>query len=95
MTVPSGARERTMKFRIVLLACGLAIIAPSSSFAISVELAKRCRAMAIKAYPPALAGSKTGDAQQERNYFNVCIAKNGRMDGDAPKATVAAPQKNK
>lgn len=74
-----------MTFR-VLLACAFMTYASESAMAISADLAKRCRAMTIKAYPPVLAGSKKGDAQEERNYFSTCISKNGQMDAESPKS---------
>ena len=49
--------------------------------AISVELAKKCRAFAIKAHPTPTAGTKaTGAAKAERDYFHACVAKNGKME---------------
>jgi hypothetical protein len=43
---------------------------------ISAELAKKCRALAIKAHP-----NKAGRAyaQAQRDYFQDCIAKGGNM----------------
>jgi hypothetical protein len=52
--------------------------------AIDAELAKKCRAMAIKAYPPQPAGSKSRHAEAERAYFRNCVARGGNMpDGPA------------
>jgi hypothetical protein len=54
--------------------------------AISVELAKACRQMALKTYPPKLPGSKAGNAKAGRNYYNDCIAKKAIMPGsETPK----------
>jgi len=53
--------------------------------AISTDLAKKCRDMAIKAHPPEPAGTK-GYAQAERDFYAVCISKNGEM-------TIRGPQK--
>jgi hypothetical protein len=49
-----------------------------SADAISVELAKNCRALAIKSHPPTPAGT-TPYAQAERDYFRECVDKNGDM----------------
>jgi hypothetical protein len=38
------------------------------------ELAKTCHALALKAYPTQRAGSKTGSAQAQRDYFQDCVA---------------------
>jgi hypothetical protein len=46
---------------------------------ISVELAKKCRALALKAHLTKPAGSKNGYAQAQRDYFQDCIAKGGNM----------------
>jgi hypothetical protein len=43
------------------------------------ELAKTCRALAIKAHPTQPAGSSTASAQAQRDYFKECIAKRGNM----------------
>ena len=53
----------------------------------TAELAKKCRELEIKAYPPKPAGStKIGIAQEERDYFARCIRKGGNMDnGDVKK----------
>ena len=47
---------------------------------ISAELAKKCRALAIKAHPTERAGSRAGAyAQAQRDYFQDCIAKGGNI----------------
>lgn len=49
--------------------------------AISVELAKKCRAMAVKAHPTQIAGTKpTGAEKAQRDYFRECVAKDGKME---------------
>ena len=45
---------------------------------ISAELAKKCRALAIKAHPNERAGT-IPYAQAQRDYFQTCIAKGGNM----------------
>ena len=45
---------------------------------ISAEVAKKCRALAIKAHPTERAGT-TPYAQAQREYFQECIAKRGNM----------------
>jgi hypothetical protein len=67
---------------ITMLSIGIAIAGATAShpaFAISADLAKKCRDMAIKAHPFDIAGSKTGSAAAERSYFNECVAKGGNM----------------
>jgi hypothetical protein len=54
------------------------------AFAISATLAKTCREMAIKNYPPKRPGSKTGNADAQRRFFRDCISKNGVMPNDTP-----------
>jgi hypothetical protein len=44
----------------------------------SAELAKKCRALAIKAHPTERAGT-TPYARAQREYFQECIAKRGNM----------------
>ena len=52
---------------------------------ISAELAKKCRALAIKAHPTERAGTGAY-AQAQRDYFQDCIAKGGNMP-DEPHTT--------
>ena len=47
-----------------------------SANAISVDLAKKCRALAIKSHPPTRAGTAPY-AHAERDYFRECVDKNG------------------
>ena len=47
--------------------------------ALTAKLAKKCRAMMVQAYPPVTAGSATGDAQQDREFFHACVAQDGKM----------------
>jgi len=51
---------------------------------ISAELAKTCRALAIKAHPTQPAGSRTASGQAQRDYFQECVAKGGNMQNAIP-----------
>jgi hypothetical protein len=62
-----------------LVALSLVAVPALAQSAISGELAKKCRELAIKAHPTQPAGSKTGAGQAQRDYFRECIAKNGDM----------------
>ena len=68
-----------------LVAAALAALPSAAQSAISAELAKKCRELAIKAHPTLPAGSKGGAEQAQRDYFRECIAKNGDMNSDARK----------
>ena len=59
--------------------------------AITVELAKKCRDLAIKAHPYRKAGERKGTAQAERDYFGKCVANDGNM----PAEPAAADQNGK
>jgi hypothetical protein len=63
---------------------------PSPAGAISVELAKRCRGMAIAAHPPTIPGTMAY-AQAERDFFRQCVAKNGNMQDTGKGNPPAAP----
>jgi hypothetical protein len=52
------------------------ILSGSPAMAISAELAKKCRDLAIKAHPPSPAGTSSY-AQAERDFFSYCVSKNG------------------
>lgn len=45
---------------------------------ISVELAKKCRALMVKAHPTILFGP-TGTAAAQRAYFAECVRRSGNM----------------
>jgi hypothetical protein len=76
-------------FSVALALIALTSMATPAS-AISADLAKKCRAMAIKSHPPIIPGAKTGNSQAERTFYLQCISNGGAApDNDTPK--VAAP----
>jgi hypothetical protein len=56
----------------------------------SAALARICRELSIKAHPTVPAGSAKGHAQLQREYFQECIARGGKMGDDASKPDGAA-----
>jgi hypothetical protein len=53
--------------------------------AITVELAKKCRQMAINSHPPPIPPGNKAYAVAERSFFQECVKKNGDMtDGGSP-----------
>jgi hypothetical protein len=62
----------------------------ASAQAITADLAKKCREMAIKAHPTLPAGSPTGYAAAQRSFFNECVAKQGNMAETKPPETNAS-----
>ncbi|WP_407117210.1 hypothetical protein [Bradyrhizobium sp. LMG 9283] len=78
---------------LVGLACALTLAAPATASAITAEVARACDAAMAKAFPPRqignpAAGSTKGTAKDKREYFQKCVANNGKVDdmpGDAPK----------
>ena len=71
-----------IRFTGGLCACAVLAAAFASTatpaHAISAELAKKCRELAIKAHPPAPVG--TPYAAAERQYYLDCIAKGGKVE---------------
>jgi hypothetical protein len=65
----------------------------NSATAITVELAKKCRAMSIRAHPPTLPGVKTGTAQAERDYYRACVANKGAVSTDDTQRTTVPGEK--
>jgi len=53
---------------------------PTVASSITAELAKKCRAMAIKAYPTVLAGNRKGSAENQREFFQHCVERNGDIE---------------
>jgi hypothetical protein len=67
-----------------------AVVSPAA--AISADLAKKCREMAIKAHPPEPVGTSPY-AQLERDFFSNCVAKNGEAPGsDKEKGQTSSPR---
>ena len=65
----------------ILLAVTVLLPASQPASALTAELAKKCRQMALKAHPPQLAGTKsTGVEKAQRDFFKECVAKNGKME---------------
>ena len=62
-----------------LAACALVSMQTPAS-ALTAELAKKCRALAVKAHPTTVPGKKTGSEQAQRDYFRDCVAKDGNVD---------------
>jgi hypothetical protein len=84
---PQGGKFIAMKKWLKSLAVFIVIasiaylLTAQEASAISVELAKKCRALAIKAHPAPKVGTKaTGADKAQREYFQSCVAKNGKME---------------
>ncbi|AMA61528.1 hypothetical protein BCCGELA001_28220 [Bradyrhizobium sp. CCGE-LA001] len=70
--------------------------APATASAITAEVARACDAAVAKAFPPRqignpAAGSAKGTGKEQREYFQKCVANNGKVD-DTP---AAAPKDSK
>ena len=93
-----------VRIKMVVAALGLgaamhvALEGCNQADAITVNLAKKCRALAIEAHPYKLPGQRgQGSAKAERDYFNECVARGGNMPPESthgePPAIPAEPQK--
>lgn len=82
-----NAPTRISALLALAVAALCAAAAPVS--ALDPVLAKMCREKALEAHPYKPAGSSGGSAQAQRNYYNECIAKGGKMD---PEPQAAEPQ---
>jgi hypothetical protein len=60
----------------------LAVCGAAPAGAISVDLAKKCRDLAVKAHPPPTPPGNKAYAEAERAFFATCVAKNGQMQSD-------------
>nr|WP_246556934.1 hypothetical protein [Bradyrhizobium liaoningense] len=76
----------------------LTLGAPATASAITAEVARACDAAVAKAFPPRqvgnpAAGSAKGSGKDQREYFQKCVANNGKVDdipADAPKGNKPA-----
>jgi hypothetical protein len=74
-----------LKFACAVAGLVFVAVAPmaDSASATSVEIAKKCRALTAKAFPPRqignpAAGSTAGTGADERAYFDECVAKESK-----------------
>jgi hypothetical protein len=70
------------------------VLGPTSNHAaaVTVEVARKCRALTTAAYPPRepgnpAAGSAKGSGRVQQDYFNKCVANGGKMDDTTQKQT--------
>ena len=84
-------RERGMLTRLkgagalVALMSATLLAVPDPAAAISVEVAKKCRALMANEFPPRVpgnpaAGSAKGSGADQRAYFSKCVANGGNME---------------
>jgi hypothetical protein len=78
--------------KLVCAALLLIAVGPmtTGASAITVEVAKACNVLTDKAFPPRqagnpAAGSAKGTAQDQRAYFNKCVANGGKVDDSGAK----------
>ena len=70
----------TRSSALFALALGAQFLFPGTASALDPALAKICREKAIEAHPTKPAGSSSGHAKAQREYYNQCIANEGKMD---------------
>jgi hypothetical protein len=74
----------------MIAVCAAVVTAAAPAQAqISESLAKQCRDMMIKAHPTELYG-QTGTAARQRDYFQLCIKRQGKMDSDSEPTTTGS-----
>ncbi len=82
--------------KLIGLALVLTLGAPVTASAVTAEVARACDAVLAKAFPPKqignpAAGSSRGRAKERREYYNKCVANNGKVD-DVPADTPQGQQ---
>jgi len=86
---------RVRRLQLLLLACiGAALASPLSTepaSAITAELAKKCRQLALEAHPPVRAGTKAGTSAEFRAFYQSCLANNGTPPSTGAKAGSGSP----
>ena len=70
----------TLPSALFALALGALFLFTGTASALDPALAKICREKAIEAHPTKPAGSSSGHAKAQREYYNQCIANEGKMD---------------
>jgi hypothetical protein len=74
-----------LKAALVGLVCFAVAPMTDAASAVSVRVAKKCDALAAKAFPPRefgnpAAGSAKGTGREERAYYKKCVANGGKVD---------------
>src|SRR5258708_20090280 len=65
---------------ITIFVCAAAMaVATSAQAQITADVARQCRAMMLKAHPTMMYG-RTGSAAAQRDYYQDCIKRQGKMD---------------
>jgi hypothetical protein len=82
----------SLRFACVFLALICVALGSTSNraAAVSVEVARKCKALTDIAYPPRepgnpAAGSAKGTGRVLQDYFNKCVANGGKVDDTASK----------
>jgi hypothetical protein len=80
----------TVRRALLMLICTVLASAPNRATAVSVETAKKCKILTIKAFPPReignpAAGSAKGTGRVQQEYFNKCVANDGKVDDNNAK----------
>ena len=73
MRVAASARFRARMHAVMALTLVVPAFAAGPAAAITAEVAKKCREIAVKSHPPQPAGTKNY-AQAERDAFRDCVA---------------------
>ncbi len=79
----------TLLFASLVCAVVVQLAAPTPAAAISADLAKKCRQMAFKAYPPQRAGTKSKSGEEMRKYYRACLDNGGSPPPDTPEKPAA------
>lgn len=74
-----GAIKNLTRGLLVVAVAGFVGVAEPAS-AITADLAKKCRALALKAHPTPRVGTKQGAAKAQQEYYRNCVAKNGKVE---------------
>lgn len=70
---------RLLLSAVLVLAGGGLISTAQTQQPPSVDLAKKCREMALKAHPPNRVGQKSRAGEAQRQFFGECVSKDGNM----------------
>jgi hypothetical protein len=79
---------RVLSRIVPFIPCLVAVLAPA--YALDADLARKCRALMIKAHPIEVFGS-AGSAAAQRVYFQDCIRKGGEGSSGADNKDKSRP----
>jgi hypothetical protein len=74
------ARTRRHLVAVILATLVLSVWARAPASAITAELAKKCRELALKAHPPQPGSKQPSSGKARQDFYLNCVARDGKVN---------------